>query len=154
MRLGDPEVAPLLLDLHREYETRYGDGDSVHDVDGAEFDPPRGGFLVLVDGDTTVAGGGLRQYDATTAEVKRMWTNPDYRRQGHAKTILRELEKLARDLGYKRMRLETGYAQPEALALYRSLGFSDIGNYGIYEHASGFELLLSSQLARAQKVPV
>ncbi|SEM70468.1 MULTISPECIES: GNAT family N-acetyltransferase [Cryobacterium] len=143
VRLGDPEVAPLLLDLHHEYETRYGDGDSVHDVDGAEFDPPFGGFLVLVDGDTTVAGGGLHQFSATTAEVKRMWTNPDYRRQGHAKTILRELEHLARSLGYERLRLETGYAQPEALALYRSLGFTEIGNYGIYEHASGFELDLT-----------
>ncbi|WP_166805657.1 GNAT family N-acetyltransferase [Cryobacterium ruanii] len=143
VRLGDPEVVPLLLDLHREYETRYGDGDSVHDVDGAEFEAPSGGFLVLVDGDTTVAGGGLRQFNATTAEVKRMWTNPAYRRQGHARTILRELESLARSLGYERMRLETGYAQPEALALYRSLGFTDIGNYGIYEHASGFELALT-----------
>ncbi len=143
MRLGDPEVAPLLLDLHREYETRYGDGDSVHDVDGADFEPPTGGFLVLVDGDTTVAGGGVHRFNATTAEVKRMWTHPDYRRQGHARTILRELESLTRNLGYKRMRLETGYRQPEALALYRSLGYTDIGNYGIYEQASGFELDLT-----------
>jgi GNAT superfamily N-acetyltransferase len=143
VRLGAPEVAPLLIDLHREYEIRYGDGDSVHDVDGTEFDPPSGGFLVLVDGDITVAGGGLRRFDIGTAEVKRMWTNPDYRRQGHAKTMLRELETLARALGYQRMRLETGYAQPEALALYRGLGFTDIGNYGIYEHATGFELNLN-----------
>lgn len=143
VRLGDPEVAPLLLDLRREYDTRYGTGDTVHDVDGAEFEPPRGGFLVLIAGDTTVAGGGLHRYDATTAEVKRMWTNPAYRRQGHARTILRELETLARSLGYERMRLETGYAQPEALALYRSLGYTDIGNYGIFDHASGFELSLN-----------
>jgi GNAT superfamily N-acetyltransferase len=143
VRLGDPEVAPLLLDLRREYDTRYGTGDTVHDVDGSEFEPPRGGFLVLVDGDTTVAGGGLHRYDATTAEVKRMWTNPAYRRQGHARTVLRELESLARSLGYERMRLETGYAQPEALALYRSLGYTDIGNYGIFDHASGFELTLN-----------
>ncbi|WP_166789514.1 GNAT family N-acetyltransferase [Cryobacterium sp. TMS1-20-1] len=147
VRLGDPEVAPLLLDLHREYETRYGTGDSVHDVDGTEFDPPFGGFLVLVDGDTTVAGGGLHRFNATTAEVKRMWTNPSFRRQGHAKTILRELAILARGLGYERMRLETGYAQPEALALYRGLGFTEIGNYGIYEHASGFELDLCPEPA-------
>lgn len=140
MRLGDPEVAPLLLDLHREYETRYGDGDSVYDVDGVDFEAPHGGFIVLLDGETTVAGGGVHRYDDTTAEVKRMWTNPLYRRQGHARTIIRELEVVARNLGYHKMRLETGYLQPEAIALYGSLGYNNIGTYGIYENASGFEV--------------
>lgn len=140
VRFGDPEVAPLLLDLHREYETRYGDGDSVYDVNAVDFEAPHGGFLVLVDDGVTLAGGGVHRYDATTAEVKRMWTNPNFRRQGHARTIIRELESLCRSLGYEKMRLETGYLQPEAIALYSSLGYNNIGTYGIYENASGFEV--------------
>jgi len=32
----------------------------------------------------TVAGGGIRRIDERIVEVKRMWTNPDYRRQGVA----------------------------------------------------------------------
>lgn len=139
VRLADPEVAPLLADLRREYEERYGDGDSVHDVEEDAFDPPHGGFVVLLDGANTVAGGGIRRLDDATCEVKRMWTNPAYRRAGHASAVLAALEELARELGYRHVRLETGYAQPEALALYRRLGYREIGNYGIYDRATGFE---------------
>ncbi|MDJ0323451.1 GNAT family N-acetyltransferase [Cryobacterium sp. PH31-AA6] len=141
VRLTDPEVAPLLTDLGREYEERYGGGgaDTVHDVEAGAFDPPTGGFIVLLDGANTVAGGGIRQLDERTCEVKRMWTNPAYRRAGHASTVLTALEELARELGYRMVRLETGYAQPEALAMYRRLGYREIGNYGIYDRATGFE---------------
>ncbi|TFC92158.1 GNAT family N-acetyltransferase [Cryobacterium sp. TMT3-29-2] len=139
VRLGDPEVVPLLTDLAREYDERYGDGDSVHDVSADAFAPPSGVFLVLLDGGVTVAGGGIRRLSETTGEVKRMWTNPAYRRQGHAVALLAALEEVAQQLGYWRLRLETGHAQPEALALYRRLGYREIGNYGIYENATGFE---------------
>jgi GNAT superfamily N-acetyltransferase len=139
VRFTDPEVAPLLADLRREYDERYGDGDSVLDVPADAFDSPSGAFLVLLDEGVTVAGGGIRRLNATTGEVKRMWTNPAHRRRGHAVAILSALEELARELGYRHLRLETGHAQPEALALYRRLGYREIGNYGIYEHAHGFE---------------
>jgi len=144
VRLSSPEVAPLLAGLRLEYNARYGAGagDSADDVPEEEFDAPEGGFLVLLDGEHTVAGGGIRRFGGDTAEIKRMWTNPDYRRQGHARSILRALEALAARLGFARVRLETGYLQPEALALYRSLGYRDIGNYGIFEGASGFERTL------------
>ena len=144
--LTAPEVAPVLTGLRQEYEARYGHGagDSVLDVDASEFEAPTGAFVVLVDGDTTVAGGGIRRIDDTTAEVKRMWTNPDYRRQGHAMRMLRELAGLAGQLGYSTIRLETGYAQPEALALYRRLGFGEIDSYGPYDHAFAFEFQLDA----------
>lgn len=123
---------------------RYGPGDAVNDVPAAEFDAPSGTFLVLLDGDVTVAGGGIRRYDQTTCEVKRMWTNPDYRRQGHARRVLSALVDIAgTELGYSRLILETGPAQPEALAMYRELGYREIGNYGQYENSHGFELLLN-----------
>ena len=139
VRLGDPEVEPLLADLRQEYEVRYGDGDSAYDVEADAFDPPTGAFIVLLDGGHTVAGGGIRRLDESTCEVKRMWTSPGYRRQGHAMTVLAALEGLAQELGYAHVRLETGHAQPEALALYRRLGYREIGNYGRYENATGFE---------------
>jgi len=140
--LTAPEVAPLLTGLRQEYEARYGPGagDSVEDVAASEFDAPTGAFVVLLDEGVTVAGGGIRRIDENIVEVKRMWTNPDYRRQGHAARMLRELAGLAGQLGYSTVRLETGYAQPEALALYRALGFAEIGTYGPYANATAFEL--------------
>ena len=144
--LTAPEVAPLLTGLRQEYEARYGPGagESVLDVEASEFEAPTGAFVVLLDEDTTVAGGGLRRIDENIVEVKRMWTNPDYRRQGHAVRTLRELAGLAAQLGYHTVRLETGYAQPEALALYRALGFAEISSYGPYENATAFELDISA----------
>ena len=144
--LTAPEVAPLLAGLRQEYDARYGEGagESVLDVEAREFEAPTGAFVVLIDDGTTVAGGGIRRIDDTVVEIKRMWTNPDYRRQGYASRMLRELAGLAGQLGYRTLRLETGYAQPEALALYRRLGFAQIDSYGPYENATAFELNLDA----------
>lgn len=141
--LTAPEVMPLLAGLREEYDARYGPGagESVLDVQPDEFEAPTGAFVVLVDRHETVAGGGLRRIDDATVEIKRMWTNPRYRRQGHALRLLRELAGLAEQLGYRTVRLETGHAQPEALALYRGLGFTEIDSYGPYEHAFAFEFV-------------
>jgi ribosomal protein S18 acetylase RimI-like enzyme len=151
VRFADPLVAPLRAGIRQEYEERYGPSDSADDVEAAEFDPPDGIFVVLLDdsastgraaGPVTVAGGGIRRFDDSTCEIKRMWTNSHYRRQGHAITVLGELEAIATELGYQRLLLETGPAQPEALALYRRLGYREIGPYGRYPHAYGFERAL------------
>ena len=148
VRLTDAEVVPLLTDLHREYVLRYGGGDDVLEDSAADFAAPGGGFIVLRDGDETIAGGGIRRFDDDTCEAKRLWTSPAHRRQGHAVAVLGELEALGRELGYSRLRLETGYKQPEALAMYRSLGYTEIGNYGVYARATGFERMLGVTPAR------
>jgi len=137
--LTDPVVAPLLADLAAEYERRYGPVDVMADADPEEFDAPTGAFVVLLDDGQAVAGGGIRRVDADTSEVKRVWTSPGHRRQGHARTVLTALEGAARDRGYTRVRLETGPAQPEAVALYQDLGYRQIPLYGRYQAAVAFE---------------
>jgi GNAT superfamily N-acetyltransferase len=139
VRLGDPATAPLLAALGDEYLRRYGARDEMATTTVAEFDPPTGGFLVLVDGQQTVAGGGIRRWSADTCEVKRMWTAPAHRRRGLATTVLRALEQLARDRGYTRVILETGPAQPEAEAMYAYAGYRRIPVYGRYPSALAFE---------------
>ena len=66
----------------------------------AEFDPPAGLFIVLMDGPTTAAGGGFRRFNKSTCEVKRMWTRPLYRRRGLATRVLQSLEEAAWEIGY------------------------------------------------------
>lgn len=139
VRLNDLEAAPLLAGLRAEYLQRYGDFDVLADATTAEFDAPDGAFVVLLLDGETVAGGGLRRLGAHCAEVKRMWTAPLHRRQGLARTVLVALEDVARELSYTRIRLETGPAQPEAVALYLSLGYQQIPVYGDYELAVAFE---------------
>ncbi len=139
VRLSDPQVVPLLEGLAAEYERRYGPGDEMTSVQAHEFEPPDGEFLILVDNDVVIAGGGLRRLSADACEVKRMWTAPDYRGRGHASAVLDALEQEAQSRGYAKLRLETGPAQPEARRLYESRGYRRIPVYGRYELATAFE---------------
>jgi GNAT superfamily N-acetyltransferase len=126
-RPEDPEAAPLLADLVVEYSTRYGrtnENTLLTEVPPSDFHTERGGaFVLLRHGGETVAGGAIRRYDDETAEVKRMWTSHLHRRQGLGRRVLVELEAAAADLGYRKLYLTTGPRQPEASALYLSVGF-------------------------------
>jgi putative acetyltransferase len=79
-----------------------------------------------------VACGALKEYDPDTMEVKRMFTLQEYRGQGFGAFVLKELERWASELGYKKCILETGKRQPEAIALYKKSGYKLIPNYGQY----------------------
>jgi len=144
-RLGDAEVEQLLTGLTQEYDTRYGENVEMTRAGEDEFDPPSGLFIVLMDGPITAAGGGFRRYDATTCEVKRMWTHPGYRRRGLAVRVLKALEDAAREAGYTRLVLETGPRQPEAEALYAGRGYNRTEFYGHYPEARAFSLDFSGR---------
>ena len=57
------------------------------------------------------------------------------RRRGFAARILAELEQLAEAAGKLRVVLETGTAQPEAIALYRRKGYTPVEPFGHYRCA-------------------
>lgn len=61
-----------------------------------------------------------------------MFTSAEARGRGIASRILDELESWALELGYSKCILETGFKQPEAIALYQKNGYSRIDNYGQY----------------------
>jgi len=118
-----------------ELLARYDDlspGEFDHTV--GEFDPPAGAFLVArtVAGGHTVGGVGVRPsrlgapgpVDAPVGEIKRLWVDPEHRGRGLARALMAHAESAARELGYVTLRLETGEAQPEAIALYTSLGWT------------------------------
>jgi SsuE family FMN reductase len=122
----DDVAAPLLEDLVVEYGTRYGletPHTQLTEVPLHDFEGPDGAFVVVLRGGQTVAGGAIRRFDAETAEVKRVWTNAQFRRQGLARRVLTELERAAASLGYRRIHLTTGPRQPEARALYLAAGY-------------------------------
>jgi GNAT superfamily N-acetyltransferase len=140
VRLDDADAGQVLAGLAAEYVERYGDADELAYASVEEFDPPGGAFVVLVDGDEVVAGGGVRPFgEPGVAEVKRMWTHHAHRRRGLASTVLAGLEDAARALGYTVVRLETGPMQPEAQALYAARGYRRIAVYGRYPAALGYE---------------
>jgi len=91
-----------------------------------------GTFLVARDGKRAVGCGAIRLLNATTAEAKRMYVEPDQRGRGVGWAVLAGLEAAANQLGVRRLVLETGIHQHAALALYRRAGYTEVDCWGEY----------------------
>ncbi|GAA1900090.1 GNAT family N-acetyltransferase [Asanoa iriomotensis] len=134
-----PESVAMVADLLADLGARYNSSGDETPVDATEFDPPDGAFLVaFLDGEP-VGCAGWRSHgtDGETAELKRMWTAPAGRRKGVARAVLRAIEDSARDAGRKRVILETGDKQPEAIAFYLANGYERIPDFGYYRNEPG-----------------
>ncbi len=94
--------------------------------------------------DRAMACGAFREYDADTVEVKRVFVQKPYRRQGVAALLMNKLEDIARQDGFNKAVLETGREMPAAIALYQFLGYTFIDNFGTF---SGDENVVCMQKA-------
>ncbi len=101
-------------------------------LEGAHLEEGRGTFLVARDGERAVGCGGIRLLDSATAEVKRMFVEPDQRGMGVGKAVLASLEAAARNMGVRRLVLETGVYQHAAISLYAAAGFTRVDCWGEY----------------------
>ena len=90
-------------------------------VQPAVFAPPSGAVA-----DEPVACGGLERKASNRAEIRRIFVQPDRRGEGIGRALLDAVIERARVLGYRRVCLDTGDNQPEALALFRASGFREI----------------------------
>lgn len=88
--------------------------------------------LICYENGVALGIGAYKEYDAQTAEIKRMYTLPEHRGKGIAKAILTELELWAKEEGYSAAILETGYLQKDAIGLYQKLGYEITENFGQY----------------------
>lgn len=88
--------------------------------------------VVVYEEHMAVGCGCLREIDAETTEVKRMFVLPSERNKGVASLVLKELEKWAKELGYKNVILETGGQLTEAVRLYQKHAYEITDNYGPY----------------------
>ena len=125
--LDDPDAIALTAASSAEIDARYdGWAGLGKKPQPEEFAPPHGAFLVARLDGRPVGCGGLCRLDADTAEIRRVYVAPEARGRGFAKALVADLIEAAVELGYARVRLETGVRQHEALALYRGLGFEQI----------------------------
>lgn len=110
------------------YEERHELKD-MDDIQKSYFE--NGGiFLVMLDDNEIICTGAIRKLDDETCELKRLWLLHEYHGQRLGYRMLQELLSIAREMGYKRMRLETDPdAQIRALNFYRRIGFYEIPGY-------------------------
>jgi len=94
-----------------------------------EYAPPYGCIILATDGAEAVGCVALRKIAYDTCEMKRLYVRPEFRRKGIGRSLVAAIIEEARKRGYTYMRLETLPSMGEAIALYRSLGFSEVEPY-------------------------
>ncbi len=126
----DPDLLSLVVLLDEELKLR--DGEDHHFF--AQFNKLAGllGVVVAYVDREPVGCGAFKRFSDTEAEIKRMYVLPDHRGKRIAAQILKLLESWALDSGFTACVLETGFKQPEAIALYKRSGYTEIPNYGQY----------------------
>ena len=129
---GTPE-ARALLDAGAAYAASLYPAESNHLLDVDALRRPNVAFLMSrIDG-RAVGCGAVVDHHAEYGEVKRLYVAPEARGKGVGARLLEMLEATARGRGLGLIRLETGTRQPEALALYRRMGYRDIPPFGEYQ---------------------
>ncbi|MFS0706239.1 GNAT family N-acetyltransferase [Cellulomonas sp. 179-A 9B4 NHS] len=130
----DPDARRLRDAQQAELRERYGEDDIGHDMTGETIAV----MLVLRADGEPVASGALRdapELGPGTGELKRMYVRPAWRGRGLSRRVLTQLEDAARVRGLRRLVLETGVLQPEAIGLYLAAGYRPVPRWGEYADA-------------------
>ena len=95
-----------------------------------EYAPPAGRLLLLSTGDEAAGCVAFRKIATNSCEMKRLFLRPEFRGKGLGRVLVEAAVQEARQLGYKRRRLDTVPGKMnDAIALYRSFGFREIEPY-------------------------
>ena len=121
-------VAQYFAELAGRFEGGYDPAKALP-ADDTELRPPRGAFLIAtVDGEA-VACGSVKTVSPGVAWIKRMWVASSARGLGLGRRMLAALEGEARELGLRKVQLETNRSLVEAIQLYRSAGYVEVSPF-------------------------
>ncbi|MDX6741104.1 GNAT family N-acetyltransferase [Actinocorallia sp. A-T 12471] len=144
----DPDAVRLRAAMAVEMEERYADrlaafaGDlHVLDVDAAHVVH----VAVAYDGAGTAVGHAALRRNGADLELKRMYIAPEARGTGVSKDLLAHVEDAARALGHRRVILQTGDRQPDAVRLYEREGYRHIPVFPPYA-AITFSICMEKRL--------
>jgi ribosomal protein S18 acetylase RimI-like enzyme len=93
------------------------------------YSPPGGCVILAFAGHTPAGCVAVRAFEDDCCEMKRLYVRPAYRRYGTGRALAVAAIDAARELGYRRMRLDTQPEMDAARGLYRSLRFREIEPY-------------------------
>ena len=129
------EQIEMMRHLFREYEKELnvdlcfqGFDDELKDLPG-KYGPPDGALLLAMEDQQAIGCVALRRISPMDAEMKRLYVQPSHRHLGLGRVLAQRIVERARELGYRRMVLDTLDTMHGAQVLYRSLGFVDIDAY-------------------------
>lgn len=132
----DPEApgARRLFRLSDEYMAALYPAEANHMASAEELRVPDAALYGCNMAGVLAACGAVRLMagDPRYGEIKRLFVDPLYRGQGLSRPLMARLEAHVLERGVELVRLEVGVSQPEALGLYRTLGYVERGPFGIY----------------------
>jgi putative acetyltransferase len=132
IKRADPRDFVDLLNASEALMASLYPAESNHMLDVETLRQPQMQFFgATFDGVAKGCGGFWAHADYV--EIKRVFVDPSARGLGLSKKLMTSIENAARAAGFKIARLETGISQPEALGLYRSLGYLEREPFGDYK---------------------
>lgn len=127
---SDIDFQNLVKYLDADLAARNGEEHTFYDRFN-KIDMIRNCLVVYMNG-FPAACGAFKKLSEETAEIKRMYTGPEFRKRGLASALVQELESWAKESGFKKVVLETSAENHEALSVYEKSGFYRIPNYEPY----------------------
>ena len=95
-----------------------------------DYAPPDGRLLLAIEENQIAGCVAIRKIDDSACEMKRLFLRAAFRGKGLGRKLAEAIIAEARRIGYERMRLDTLPGKmDQAIELYRSLGFKEIGAY-------------------------
>jgi putative acetyltransferase len=129
---AQPEIRALIDDLDVLMVSLYP-AESNHLLDIETLRQPDIKFFVARYDDVAVGCGAYRVLDAKHGEIKRMFVTPVARGMRLGARLLLHLETDAWVAGIRRLSLETGIHQPEAIGLYERFGYVPCPPFSDYQ---------------------
>jgi ribosomal protein S18 acetylase RimI-like enzyme len=90
------------------------------------YAPPTGCLLLALQDGKPAGCVALKAHDSTSGELKRLYVRPGFRGGNLGQQLVTALVDIARNLGYRRIVLDSHISMTKAHAIYRSAGFRDV----------------------------
>ncbi len=113
-----------------------GGYDARPEWDPEPYGAPRARVLVAYDGDDPIACAGLREHAREAGELKHFYVAPRARRRGVGAALVAAVEDEARNLGYRRVVLDTAAPLEDAARLYERSGYRAVAAFNDNRHAA------------------
>jgi GNAT superfamily N-acetyltransferase len=97
-----------------------------------KYGPPEGVVLLAAHDDDIAGGVAYRDLGDGSCEMKRMYVLQGFQGLGIGRRLCQALIEHATAAGYQAMRLDTGFLNSEAMAMYARMGFAERDAYAYY----------------------